>query len=246
MENPSEGKSGTFHVGNESGNFSVPDDDVDFYRYISLSLLKTVVMMIGDFDASSMSFDNGSCFVFLLFVFLMTIVSMNLLNSLAISDTQAIKKDAELVAHKSRVKLLYHLESEVYGGPIINRCSFQHIDWFFSLGFLLRGRLKKAICLFPDTFQDGYLSVVLNHGTWHTDLKIYSDKEIRPDRCGVGKCKKGVLIAVKDIADRKNEQYQREEKQIPDSKAKVEEDLKGQLTKLEGLLKQLINNIEQK
>jgi hypothetical protein len=124
-ENPSEGKSGIFHVGSESGNFSVQDDNDDFFRYIHLSLLKTIVMMNGEFDASSMSFENGSYFVFLFFVFMMTIVLKNLLNGLAVSDTQAIKNDAELVAHTSRVKLVHHLESVVFGGPPLNCCSCQ-------------------------------------------------------------------------------------------------------------------------
>jgi hypothetical protein len=60
-----------------------------------------------------MTFDHGGYFLFLFFVFMMTIVFMNLLNGLAVSDTQAIKNEAELVTFASRVKLLHHFERSV-------------------------------------------------------------------------------------------------------------------------------------
>jgi hypothetical protein len=265
VENPSEGKNGTFHVGNESGNFSIQDDNdndndsVDFYGYIGLSLLKTVVMMIGEFDASSMSFENGNYFVFLFFVFMMTIVLMNLLNGLAVSDTQAIKNDAELVAHRSRVNVVHHFESVVFGGPHLNCCSCKHTGGCPSLCYQWRRRLQNAISLFPDTLPVGYLPVVCKHGIQYINLKmekIDGDKDFRPDTCfSVGKYRLGldvdreVLIAAKDIAIRRKEQSQHENNQIADRITKVEEDLQGcmkQIANLETLLKQLINNSGQK
>jgi hypothetical protein len=258
-ENPSEGKSGTFHVGNESGNFSVQDDNDDFFRHIHLSLLKAIVMMIGEFDASSMSFENGRYFVFLFFVFMMTIVLMNLLNGLAVSDTQAIKNDAELVAQRSRVKLVHHFESVVFGGPHLNCCSCKHTGGCPSLCYQWRRRLQKAISLFPYTLPDGYMTEVCKNGKRYINLKmekIDSDKEFRSDTCfSVGKYRlriyvdREVLIAAKDIAIRKKKQSQHENNQIVDRIAKVEEDLQGcmkQIANLEGLLKQLIINSGQK
>jgi hypothetical protein len=251
----SEGKNGTFYVNNASGNFSVQDDKFVLFRKLHLSILKTAVMMIGEFDASNMSFDNGEYFVFLFFVFMMTIVLMNLLNGLAVSDTQAIKNDAELVAYRSKVKLVHHFESVVFGGPLKNRCRCQLTGRSLSLCCPWQRRLQKAISLFPDTLTGGNLEVVLNHGTRYTNLKMDksdSDMEFRPDTCcRIGKYRMGievdreVLIAAKNIADKRKKRSLHEKDQVVNRVAKVEEDLQGcmkQLTNLEELLKQLINN----
>lgn len=53
------------------------------------ALIKTIVMLTGEFDAGDIKFDSVyTYFIFLLFVFFMTIVLFNLLNGLAVSDTQ--------------------------------------------------------------------------------------------------------------------------------------------------------------
>lgn len=53
------------------------------------ALIKTIVMLTGEFDAGDIKFDSASTYViFLLFVFFITIVLFNLLNGLAVSDTQ--------------------------------------------------------------------------------------------------------------------------------------------------------------
>nr|CAD7423049.1 unnamed protein product [Timema monikensis] len=72
----------------------------NFFMDPGMSVFKTVVMLTGEFDASSIpfvSFPGTSHVVFMLFVFLIAIVLFNLLNGLAVSDTQAIKNDAELL-----------------------------------------------------------------------------------------------------------------------------------------------------
>jgi hypothetical protein len=209
-------------------------------------------MMIGEFDASDMSFDDGSYFVFLFFVFMMTLVLMNLLNGLAVSDTQAIKNDAELVAYKSKVKLVYHFESVVFGGPLKSRRRCQLTGGSPSLCCPWQRRLQKAISLFPDTLPDGYLNVFLNHGTRYTNLKMNKREEFRPDTCcRICKYRMGievdreVLIAAKDIVEKRTKQSLRKKYQIESRITKVEEDLQGcmkQLANLEGLLKQLVNN----
>lgn len=68
------------------------DDDDEFNKFNNpmLSILKTVVMMTGEFDAASINFNlnASSYFVFLIFVFLISTVLFNLLNGLAVSDIQ--------------------------------------------------------------------------------------------------------------------------------------------------------------
>lgn len=57
------------------------------------SLLKVLPMMIGEFDFGSLPFDPNpftSRMIFVAFLFLITIVLLNLLNGLAVSDTQEV------------------------------------------------------------------------------------------------------------------------------------------------------------
>jgi hypothetical protein len=59
---------------------------------LGLSMLKTVVMFAGEFEASSIDFKQNvvGYIVFLVFVFFMAIVMINLLNGLAVTDTQVM------------------------------------------------------------------------------------------------------------------------------------------------------------
>lgn len=66
-------------------------DDFNSFKYPGIAIIKTFVMLTGEFDASALDLDrNGAsyCIIFLLFVFLVTIVLFNLLNALAVDDTQ--------------------------------------------------------------------------------------------------------------------------------------------------------------
>jgi hypothetical protein len=77
----------------------------DFFR----SILETIVMFAGEFEFSNLSFDTlpgTSHVIFLLFVFLVTIVLLNLLNGLAVSDTEKIREKAETLTLVARVRIL--------------------------------------------------------------------------------------------------------------------------------------------
>lgn len=68
------------------------DDDITEFNnfvYPGIAMIKSVVMLTGEFDASNIHFKrNGvSYLVFVIFVFLISTVLSNLLNGLAISDT---------------------------------------------------------------------------------------------------------------------------------------------------------------
>jgi hypothetical protein len=77
--------------------------------------MKTFVMMMGEFEAESIESEmaNSPTFfcLFALFVFIIAMVLLNLLTGLAVSDTQAIKSDAELLSVISRIRLIYEIES---------------------------------------------------------------------------------------------------------------------------------------
>lgn len=70
------------------------EDDFNKFGNIGLSIMKTIVMSTGEFDAASINFDlnTWSYVIFLIFLFLISTVLFNLLNGLAVSDTQVRKK----------------------------------------------------------------------------------------------------------------------------------------------------------
>ncbi|XP_052738220.1 uncharacterized protein LOC112051472 isoform X4 [Bicyclus anynana] len=88
----------------------------DFFEDPGRSLFKTIVMMTGEFDVGSIEFSTfpvTSHIIFILFVFMVPIVLFNLLNGLAVSDTQEIRSNAELLGHISRIKLISHYERDL-------------------------------------------------------------------------------------------------------------------------------------
>lgn len=94
-----------------------PDDDrdpPDFNKFPTLgdSMIKTIVMSAGEFDVANIDFDFNTfgAYVFVGFVFLISTVFMNLLNGLAVSDTQKIQAKAELTSFIRRCQVLARYE----------------------------------------------------------------------------------------------------------------------------------------
>lgn len=73
-------------------NQTEDEEDPDLNKFVSFwpSLIKIFVMFSGEFEAGSINFDLNafSYLIFFVFIFLMSTVLFNLLNGLAISDTQ--------------------------------------------------------------------------------------------------------------------------------------------------------------
>jgi ankyrin repeat protein len=85
-----------------------------------ISVQKTIIMFSGEFDASDLSFDTlpfTSNVIFLLFVVLVAIILLNLLNGLAVNDTEEITKVAETLSLESRVRLFSRIEGLVNALP---------------------------------------------------------------------------------------------------------------------------------
>lgn len=84
---------------NSNGDNDDDDDDDDFNNFpsIHMALVKTFVMAAGEFDAADINFgvNKFSTAVFIVFILLVSIVLLNLLTGLAVSDTQVIKMEAE-------------------------------------------------------------------------------------------------------------------------------------------------------
>ena len=101
--------------GCKTNNDDADADEFNNFGYPGIAIIKTFVMLTGEFDASSLDLNNASyCIIFVMFVFLITIVLFNLLNALAISDTQIIKNDAELTDLTQRIAVLACYERIIF------------------------------------------------------------------------------------------------------------------------------------
>lgn len=82
-----------------------------FNNFQSL-FIKITAMSIGEYDVDNNDFDKTviTTYLFIGFVFLIATVFMNLMNGLAVSDTQKIQSDAEATSLIQRVRLLAHYE----------------------------------------------------------------------------------------------------------------------------------------
>ncbi|GFG29710.1 hypothetical protein Cfor_09675 [Coptotermes formosanus] len=92
----------------------------DLFCGLFRSLLNTTVMFAGEFDTCSLSFDTAkytSHVIFLLFVFLVSIILLNLLNGLAVSDTEKIRKNGETLSLVARVRLISKIETLLHALP---------------------------------------------------------------------------------------------------------------------------------
>ncbi|ALC41437.1 pain [Drosophila busckii] len=121
------------------------------------ALIKTIVMLTGEFDAGDIKFDSYfTYFIFLLFVFFMTIVLFNLLNGLAVSDTQAIKAQAELNGAICRTYTLLRYEQVLTGragriGLIVNSEPFRTI-------------CQRLLNIYPNCLPVRQISILPNDG----------------------------------------------------------------------------------
>jgi hypothetical protein len=113
-----------------------------------VSLLKTIVMFTGEFDASDLSFDTlpyTSHVIFLLFVVLVAIVLLNLLNGLAVNDTGEIRKDAETLSLAANAKLISRIERLVKVLPKFMKPDIELKQEMFEIYPNGRNRIGSAV-----------------------------------------------------------------------------------------------------
>ena len=87
-------------------------DEVVLFANPLISLVKTIVMFAGEFDASDLPFDTlpgTSHVIFVLFVFFVAIVLLNLLNGLAVGNTRNVMERAEALSLAARVNLINYI-----------------------------------------------------------------------------------------------------------------------------------------
>merc|ERR1719150_3380135 len=86
------------------------------------SMMKTVIMSLtGELEFENIDFGNEKPLygklVYLLWVFFIMLVLVNLLNGLAVSDISLIQKEAEILSYVSRVEQIAFIESILLGDP---------------------------------------------------------------------------------------------------------------------------------
>ncbi|XP_030378440.1 transient receptor potential cation channel protein painless [Scaptodrosophila lebanonensis] len=140
------------------GKPDVKGQDEKFNAFVNPfgTLIKTIVMLTGEFDAGDIKFDSFYSYIlFLLFVFFMTIILFNLLNGLAVSDTQAIKAQAELNGAICRTNLLTRYELVLTGrgrtGYIVNTEPFRSI-------------CRRLMNIYPNYMSVRQISILPNDG----------------------------------------------------------------------------------
>ncbi|XP_011173491.1 transient receptor potential cation channel protein painless [Solenopsis invicta] len=136
---------------------------------LGFSLFKTIIMITGEFNSNDIPFDSypvWSHVVFLLFVFLIAIVLFNLLNGLAVSDTNKILSKAELFGLISRIRLIIYLEDIAFGEPFnwFNCENSRFLRWK-PFAFLI-----NRILLFPHYLKNNKITVI------YDNLDAYNDK----------------------------------------------------------------------
>lgn len=154
------------------------DNNDDSFQNPARSIFKTVVMLTGEFDASSINFNTYpiiSKLIFSLFIFMIVIILLNLLNGLAVSDTQMIKDDAELVGHIVRAQHIHYVEVMLLGNIMPTKLMnlFNHlccclptimmIDINTYGGGLIKP-LSRQVCLFTQLNHSQVTILPNNHG----------------------------------------------------------------------------------
>uniref|UniRef100_A0A6P7GLG9 Transient receptor potential cation channel protein painless-like n=1 Tax=Diabrotica virgifera virgifera TaxID=50390 RepID=A0A6P7GLG9_DIAVI len=132
--------------------------DEDSFADPGKSVFKTIVMLTGEFEASDMNFETFpivSKLIFVMFIFMIAIILLNLLNGLAVSDTQMIKNDAELLGHIYRAQHIRYVEVMLLGN-IVPKNIFNKFNDFCccfpfgqNLQYSIFKPLAQKICLFP-------------------------------------------------------------------------------------------------
>ncbi|XP_055295163.1 transient receptor potential cation channel protein painless-like [Sitodiplosis mosellana] len=90
--------------------------EIDYqFSNVRSTVVKVVAMLVGELENGGSNFDSTvlSSFLYTAFVFLITIVFMNMMNGLAVSNIQKLQANAELSSMRQRVKLLSQFEGIV-------------------------------------------------------------------------------------------------------------------------------------
>ncbi|XP_017775892.1 PREDICTED: transient receptor potential cation channel protein painless-like [Nicrophorus vespilloides] len=145
------------------------DKDSEFESY-SQAFFKTAIMLTGELEAGDIEFDKHpitSHLIFIIFVFCIVIILLNLVNGLAVSDTQEIRNEAKLISLIARTEYVAYAEDILF--------SIQIPAWiaeYYEKFCICQGNnrtpkdsktiLASRVCLFPYYLHDNQLEVYPN------------------------------------------------------------------------------------
>jgi ankyrin repeat protein len=115
---------------------TVEVDGAVYFDSPLISLITTIFMFAGEFESSNVPFDTSpvtSHVIFLLFIFLVAIVLLNLLNGLAVNDTEEIRKVAETLSLVARARIISSTFDLLSAFPQFMTCSFELTEEMFVL-----------------------------------------------------------------------------------------------------------------
>lgn len=165
-----------FQNGNKDSN---DKDEFNFFSIVWTSILKTTVMLTGEFESGNLDFltyPYASSLLFLLFMFHMNIVLFGVFTALAISDTQKIIDEAETQSQIFRIKHICYWEKIV--------------------------KLNKLIAKFPTLKQImktyPHIEIVLTK-----DSKVYTH-DIHTGKKTEIKLGKKIICAIRKLVEKKN------------------------------------------
>jgi hypothetical protein len=135
------------------------------------SLFTTVGMFVGGFETTLLPFDSAagtSHIIFILFVFLLSLVLLNIFVGLAVSKIQKVESKAELVLLRARVNAVSDTERVLLGSPLyihlqMRRLCVSHnaliacivklsvYVWLFCNWLRCLKKLHHSVILFPDS-----------------------------------------------------------------------------------------------
>ncbi|XP_049534850.1 transient receptor potential cation channel protein painless-like [Anopheles darlingi] len=128
------------------------DDQFNQFSDIPLALMKTAVMLTGEFEAANIKFQGVTYVVFALFLFFVSIVLFNLMNGLAVSDTTIIKAESELIGLIQKVFVIYKYENALKTSKPI-RCITDNMSWLYP---------ANSLQLFPNTVPLRHITIKPN------------------------------------------------------------------------------------
>ncbi|XP_055301160.1 transient receptor potential cation channel protein painless-like [Sitodiplosis mosellana] len=140
------------------------DGDFNTFPNIGLSIIKTLMMSTGEFDTASINFKTNafSYIIFMTFVFIVPIVLLNLLNGLAVSDTQTIKSQDELTTFLSLAQLIAQHEGVFNIRKFMERFMFRAGIFIFK-----KAQSDCRIIVMPNDNNQIIIPCLRDHGEPH-------------------------------------------------------------------------------
>lgn len=176
--------------------------------------------------------------MFVLFVFTVPIVLFNLLNSLTVSDAQAIKANSEILEEISRIKLISYYENIILGDLR------QGQNCLRSRMISLKP-LVKTVCLFPNFLPLAQITVMPNQSyTYEVYRRYFDDYYDKVSEGGFGclgryyqrEMDKNIVKAAMTLIEEREERSN-EMKQLKDKLLSCERKIENLVKYHEGLLK---------